>query len=278
MHRKSARSVAARVLLLILIGALFCGCAAKPEKKRPPAVRTELTKRELLNLLENNNKELRSLKSKIKVKVRTPVTRGDQYLEEGFLRIEKPQKLRLLAKKPLAAKLEIVINGATFWVHLKVFGDEELYTGKVDEPVRESDVPISPAMLIEAMGLSEVIITGEERCRLEDYYEEYVIAVHRKRDRQLVKKIYISAYDLTISRIDYFSPDGKIFAVVSLRDYTREGEFSIPATVEARWPFNQSFLRIRLKRIEVNEQLPEKLWKFKPPEGLDPVVIGASER
>ena len=277
MHERPARFLVAAALV-VLIGAFFCGCAGKPEKKRPPAVRRELTKPELLSLLENNNKELRSLKSKIKVKGRTPATRGDQYLEEGFLRIEKPQRLRLLAKKPLAVRLEIVSDGTAFWVHLKVFGDEELYTGRADEPVRESDVPISPAMLIEAMGLSEVIITGEERSRLEDYPDEYVIAVHKKDDHQLVKKIYVSAYDLTISRMDYFSPDGKIFAIVSLKDYTHMGEFSIPATVEASWPFNQSFLRIKLKKIEVNEELPEKLWRFKPPAGLDPVVIGVSER
>jgi len=261
------------VLALVVLCVLAGGCAPGP-KKDVPRVRQTATKAELLGILQRNKEELQSIKARIKVRVRTPETRGVQYLEEGFIAIGKPEKIRLRAEKLLAARIEIVSDGKTFWIYLKAPGEKRLYTGLVDESPETASLPLSPKVLIEAMGFSEFPI-GEDELYVEDLYDEYVIVILRRGGEPgVAKKVHISAYDLNISRIDYFEPDGKIFAEVFLKDYYSEGGFDLPHEIEARWPFSDSHLRITFKNYKLNEPLSGKLWKFEPPSDLEPVRIG----
>ena len=263
------RAVAAGMLLCLFLA----GCGPKP-KPQPIQERRPLTEGELISILQDNKEGLRSIKAKVAVKVRTPETRGDQFLEEGLIAIAKPDRMRLRAEKLFAARLELVSDGRIFWVYVKTPEDEKVYTGTVNSRVEESALPLSPKLLIEAMGFSEIAIGGDEEYVIEDQYGEYVVTILQRGEKLVpLKKVRISAYDWNISSIDYFEPDGKIFARVSLTHYRLEQGFNLPHTVEVSWPFSDSSLRLTFKKYTLNEVLSDKLWEFKPPRGVEPEWI-----
>ena len=130
-RRRRAAYLLFVAFITIMASIFFSGCHPGLKKEKLPKARIEATESELVEILKKNKEALKSIRASIEVKVRTPITKGEQHLEDGNLAIGKPERFRMLAEKLLAAKFDIVSDGKIFWIYVKAFDQEKLYTGDV---------------------------------------------------------------------------------------------------------------------------------------------------
>jgi hypothetical protein len=170
--------------------------------------------------------------------------------------------------------------------------DRAAPTGKVlygtfdPETLRVKDrYSIRPQDFADLMLMSEAraALNGQDICYVEEWPEYYVMNFLRPDwPNHICSKIWFERHDLTVAIHQLFAPSGELVAEARFKDY---GQYSagpdsklridMPNQVDFLWPRDRILMRAALGDIQLNRDIPAKVFDEKRFEGYPSELIEA---
>lgn len=206
---------------------------------------------------------------------------GDKPKKENFpvkVWVNPPAQIRLQGDVAFDPKAIVLgSNEREFWLAIKPKEISTYWWGEWSQTSCLEKLPISPRLLLEALGVVEV--GGGESWSLSN---EGAFDVLTKRGEQggMVEKIYIHSCNYRVWRIEYFDADGENAAITELYGYKEISEgFSIPTVIKIikrAEDDKEDSVRITLGSVKPMEFTDKQIFKRRPPRGFKHVfrIVG----
>ena len=136
--------------------------------------------------------------------------------------LQPPDRLYLQGHVGVVNKAVIVgSNDAEFWLGMRPEEISTFYWGRWEDAGNVEGLLINPRLVLEAFGIivrpDAAVDSGLWSLDNEGAYD---ILTLRNEDGDLREKVYVYACDYLVHKIEYFDPDGNLFATAKLEDYT----------------------------------------------------------
>ena len=272
LRRKAPRNDKRRIFFFGLV--VLIGCVSPPAKLPPQAPIRTLAEGEILAALDTYGQDLERLSASGTVRLRLPFEEAERSLDAS-LAASKPGRLRFSARDVFEKRMDLLSAGGEFFLLVNAPGEKKIFRGKAEEVSRRADFPLGPELIIESLGMGPIHRPDEARAIFEKYPETYVVTfvLPSESGVRLFKKVWMDRRTLRIVRMQTFLATGDIFADVFLDDFQSAGNIELARRIRIEWPFEGSFLDLKLRSLKANPALPEKLWEFQIPKGYEIVPV-----
>jgi len=215
--------------------------------------------------------------------VTTPAGRRVHFTLDGFLIFLGPRCLRFDLKSLAGTEMLFGSNDTHYWYYSRR-DDESYYCLRHDpgETLADAGIPINPAQLIDALGLTPIPLAPAspveaepiQRVVAESQQLLFVVAGADGR-RRLEKEYWVERYaPRLVRRVQFRDEHGVIVMESMLEGYEPLAEDGpwLPRAIEANWPTSGVQLRFRVSRWRALPQVGPEAPTFTPPHLLpDPI-------
>jgi len=168
-------------------------------------------------------------------------------------------------------------NESEFWLAIKPKEISSYWWGKWAEQDRFGKLPVSPKILLEALGVAAIETDEDWSLSNEGLYD---VLTKRSQDGKVIKKIYIYCCDYLVRKIEYFDSDGRVGAVAELSNYRKVcEEFSVPMIIRitrSTGNSNKDSVRITLRSVkpmEFSRKQREVIFNRPEPRGFEHAFV-----
>lgn len=252
--------------LLPIAATLLTGCAAVEHVPAgPPKV---LTVEEVREGVTSNSKKISTLKAKAKI---TFMSRDlkDPLNCTGYIRLERPKRLRIICSKLFSTIFDVVSNGSEFWLYVPK--EKKLYRGRSDQDIRYLGLRFSPNEIAGILENGEVF-QDSTVTSFEVHAEHWHIDLMNPRELTQ-HHLVVDRYNLNLVRFETYNPDGTLRMKALFDDFEDIDGCNIPERIEVYWPRRNTKLIIRLKDVRLNEELNPNIFRFTKPENVDVIRL-----
>ena len=208
--------------------------------------------------------------------VTTPEGRRVHFTLDGFLIFLGPRCLRFDLKSLAGTEMLFGSNDTHYWYYSRQ-DDESYYSRRHDpaETLADAGIPINPAQLINALGLTPIPLAPAypaeaepvQRVVAEDQ-QLLFLASDAEGRRRIDKEYWIERYaPRLVRRVQFRNADGVLIMESHLDDYRlleQDGP-RLPRVIEAQWPTSGVELRFRVARWQALPQVGPNAPTFTPP-------------
>jgi len=121
-------------------------------------------------------------------------------------------------------------NEEQFWLAIKPKDVSSYWWGKWSHQKGLSELPMSPRILLEALGMAEIEMTDNWALSNEGPYD---ILTEKTEAGTVKKKVYIYACEYLIRKIKYFDSSGELKIVTEMGNYTEvDDDFFVPEIIK----------------------------------------------
>lgn len=292
------------------LAVISCGCGGAVKKTHGnPAgqklIVKDATREELIEKYNALAKGVNTVNATVQLKA----TAGSQYsgvIDEyhevkAFLLAARPTNVRMIGQAPVIGKtiFDMASDGEAFRVSIP--SKNKFLVGAVAVE-RTSSKPIEnlrPQHLLDAILWSE--IRKQESVLFEEFNDEtgryYVLTVLRGGyQTEILRKIWFSRADLSVSRIEEFGPKGVLLSDIHYADWEPviaaqtgqnqpgantgqsaaggDATSSFPREIHIERPHDDYRLDLQVTKVALNEELPADRFKLDQPQGSELVRVG----
>ena len=252
-----------RLLTKILLVSTLTGCAAL-EGVAPPR---DYTLEEVRHHVGINSLKINTLKARVEVTVESPELESPLACR-GYLRMERPRRLRVVCSKLFSTIFDIVSNGQESWLYVP--GEKKVYTGRADQNLTSLGLNFSPNDVSGLLDFEAEL--SSKRLSFEPTPEYWTIHVLDERGLTL-SDLFVDKRTLQVSYIESFNPDGSLRMQATLGEYKDIGDCSLPRSLEIYWPAGDTNLTLNLSKVAINEGLDPKVFRLSIPQGVETVSM-----
>ena len=241
--------------------------------QRPSISVQNLSLEQIKDTLGSDNTKFTTLKAKVQITVDAPDIDSPLFCE-GYIRLQRPNKLRVIGTKLTLTVFDMLTDGETFWLYLP--SEKKVYTGRCNSihQLAKLDVNILPddiAMLLDyndALTPGAILTKDVNRIHsLETWPGLWLIHLIdlNNETATLHANLYIDRVDVNVIRYDIFDTGGNIRVQALFDDYARFDNSAIPQRIAIFWPHEDTKLTLSLTNIVANEQIDPKVFQFSKP-------------
>ena len=247
-----------------------------------PAGRIQnLSLEQIKDTLGSDNTKFTTLKARAQITVDTPDINGPLFCE-GYIRLQRPNKLRVIGTKLTLTVFDMLTAGETFWLYLP--SEKKVYTGRCNSihQLAKLDVNILPddiAMLLDyndALTPGTILTKDVNRIHsLETWPGLWLIHLIDSNNgtATLRANLYVDRVSVNVVRYDIFGTGGNIRVQALFDDYARFDNSAIPQRIAIFWPHEDTKLTLSLTDIATNEQIDPKVFQFSKPKTAEIVSL-----
>lgn len=275
-----------RLMMMAILPVALSGCNLpwhKPEVRYvDPALPMSLSRRELVDYLNSQNKGLRGWRcNTTKMTVRLP--NGLDARLSGSIACQSPQHFRLIADNVIA-QADLGSNAERCWVYVKPGAAGVMTWTHADGPLLQQvqlGVPyIDPGWLMLVLGVkplaAEDYVLGQGPA---DSRDLWLTAVERgPQGRTLRRVIKVDTINGVVREHAIYDSEKNVLVRAQLSNHKPYGGHTIPGKVKLLFPQMDSEIVLSFTKIETNPVLPSGLWKVPGGRGMEHVDIGAVVR
>ncbi len=247
-----------RVFTAVLLIFLSAGCATT----RGIVPRRTFTIEEARHYIGINSLRVNTIKAKVDVTIKSPELESPLSCQ-GYLRIERPRKLRVVCSKLFNTVFDIVSNGKEFWLYVPT--EKKIYTGVADEGLSYLGLNFSPNDIAGLLDFEEII--SKKRILFKPVPQHWELHVFDAQGAPYCK-LLIDKKTLLVSYIESFNPDGSLKMQATLGEYQTIEDCHLPRHLDIYWPKGDVHLALHLNKLAVNEKLDPKVFQISAPKGV----------
>jgi hypothetical protein len=290
-HPRSARLVTVTVLLLGT--ALSCGVKKEKITVSPAYGQAKtLSRTEILDLYHRLCREHQSLivkSASLTFSAESIQTAQREKLPsaDGILIVTRSGNLRLQIQLPMikTTALDVVAKQDRFeiWYPRK----QTLYRGKMGDerielpPMEEEPGEKAPrynlsrlrpwhitqTFFLEVPGENPAILVTQEDTAAERYYVLHILSMGAGGTPVIVQKLWLERAGLTVRKKVLFAEDGAPVSEITYQGYTDFPGGRFPADITLRRPLEGYQVQFRIKRMELDAPLQDRMFELTVPEG-----------
>lgn len=252
--------------------------------QRPSGRVQNLSLEQIKDTFRSDNTKFTTLKAKAQITVDAPDVDGPLFCE-GYVRLQRPNKLRVIGTKLTLTVFDMLTDGETFWLYLP--SEKKVYTGRCKHYVPTQSVgtsgfnilPDDIAMLLDyndALTPGAILRKDVNRIHsLETWPGLWLIHLIDLNNgtAALCANLYIDRVSVNVVRYDIFGTGGNIRAQALFDDYTRFDNSAIPQRIAIFWPHEDTRLTLSLTNIVTNEQIDPNVFRFTKPKSAEIVSL-----
>jgi len=286
------------ILLLAFIATQAAGCITikrRTEIKKdeiPPEM--ESTEEDLLASYDMQVKEVQSIQATVDL-IPSTGTRYSGVIEEyhdvpGFILAERPATVRIIGQAPVVAKniFDMVANEKEFRIYIPSKNSFLVGPTALIRPSKKPLENLRPQHIVEALFWPEFSPTANVLFEQFDFNVSryYVLTLLRQAENGkfgIARKIWYNRSDLRVSRIQIFSPGGKLDSDISYSDWEPVPSVpGAPATEQTDFardihiwrPQDDYKLEIKILKITLNDSISPDRFELTQPSGTDLIRVG----
>lgn len=255
---------------LLIAAALLAGCAAV--ERIPSAPPKVLTVQEVRQGVTSNSQKISTLKAKAKITFMSSDL-DDPLKCSGYIRLERPRKLRIICSKLFSTVFDVVSDGYEFWLYVPK--EKKLYHGRSDQDIRYLGLRFSPNEIADILENGKVF-QGGAVTSFEVHPEHWHIELINS--QELTKhRLVVDRYNVNLIRYETYNPDGTLRMKALFDDFEDVDGCYVPKRIEVYWPRGDTSLIIQLTDVSLNEGLNPDIFRFKRPENVDIIHLSRGE-
>jgi len=186
----------------------------------------------------------------------------------GHLFLAKPDRLFVHGEVLGQEVFTLGTNAERYWLWIRPKVNT-VWTG-VRGGAGEGRLVISPAALLEALGVSRIDLGPDDRARFVACPEHYVLGVERAGPsaRVLVRRVWFDPATLRPLRVDLFDDEGRPLLMAELLRYERVGATDLCTVYRARFYGDEEVdLVVRLRDVSLEKEPNARVFEYRPPPG-----------
>ncbi|HHT9134998.1 MAG TPA: LolA family protein [Candidatus Avalokitesvara rifleensis] len=247
---------------LLIVATLLIGCAAvEYVPSGPPKV---LTVQEVRDGVTSNSKKISTLKAKAKITFMSSDLK-DPLNCTGYIRLERPKRLRIICSKLFSTIFDVVSNGNEFWLYVPK--EKKLYHGRSDQDIRYLGLRFSPNEIAGILENGEVF-RDSTVTSFEVHPEHWHIELTNPQELTQ-HHLVVDRYNINLVRYETYNPDGTLRMKALFDDFEDVDGCHVPKRIEVYWPRGNTSLIIQLTDISLNEELNPDIFRFTEPENVE---------
>ncbi len=209
--------------------------------------------------------KVNTLKAKVSVTVESPELESPLSCQ-GYLRLERPRRLRIICSKVFTTIFDIASDGREFWLYIPE--EKRVYTGGSEQNLTYLGFNFSPNDVAGLLDFEETL--SSKRLLFEPEYG----VLHVFYESGLIHSdIYVDKRTLRVSHIESFNPDGRLRMRATLGKYQIIGGCSLPRRLDIHWLTGDTHLTLSLSNVIINEKLDPKVFKLSIPKGVETLRV-----
>ncbi len=194
---------------------------------------------------------------------------------QAHITYEKQGKLHVKAYKELVPNFfTLATNEGKFWFEVPRY--KTVYTGFLNTvgTHRSFDMQLNPVLLERSL-LATPLAADELAEMGTEEPPYYVITIFGRENglKMLRRKLWIDRRDLTVTRELYFSGQGIPALEVLRKNYTKDAFLSFPQDIEFQKMGEGKKVRMSLKNIPLNSDIPLEKFRYQVPAGYTLEVV-----
>jgi len=236
------------VLILVLVG---CGPGPKVPVRVCPGLGAS---QQSLSRLKLHSESAVSFRGHGHCRLSYHDAKGKQHKENFAVKLWANPPAEVYMQGDVAFNPKGIVLGSNkneFWLAIRPKEVSSYWWGRWAEQKELLTLPVSPRILLEAMGVAE--IDPEAHWSLSNQGPYDVLSSSDPKGR-LLRKIYIYCCDYLVRKIEYFDKDGKLVVLAELGSYKQVGkEFSVPGYINVSRVFDdgkKDSVRIKLSSVK----------------------------
>lgn len=214
-----------------------------------------------------NSLKVSTLKAKVEVTIESPELKSPLSCQ-GYIRLERPRKLRIVCSKLFSTIFDIVSDGQEF--RLYVPREKKVYMGRADRNLTYLGLNFSPNDVAGLLDFEETL--SSRRILFEPTLRYWKLHVFDGLGLSQ-SDFFIDKRTLQVSHIESFNTDGSLRMRAILGDYDIIKGCSLPRSLELYWLAGDTRLNLDLSTVAINEELDPKVFHFSVPKGAETIRI-----
>lgn len=291
MLNRLAKVVAVAVLVWPLVA--FPGCPRVKDTTKLPKEKVLPLKTATLEELAARLEEQAAAVESINAEAEMTPTTGSAYsgvIEEyhdarAFLLAERgsEERIRVIGQAPIVRKtvFDMVADEREFRIFLPTKNKFIVGPAKLE---RRSEKPIEnlrPQHLLEALfppapWAGTPLLLEENEFGGRRYYAVSEVVLDDAGGLRLHRKWWFERSGLELERVQRFGPQGELVADIHYADWREAAGVRYPHQIELVRPHDDYRLRLRLKKLTLNEPLEAEKFRLEKPEGAE--LVEAKEK
>ncbi len=264
VRRPAAQSGAVGLVVAILLA----GCQTPPVRKVEP-----VNLQGPAEVLAAHNAWADSIQHLwARADLRLVFTVGDGKVERhdlsGHLFLAKPDRLFVHGEVLGQEMFTLGTNAERYWLWIRPKVNT-VWTG-VRGGAGEWRLVVSPAALLEALGVSRISLGPGDRADFVTRPEHYVLSVERAgpAGRVLVRRVWFDPATLRPLRVDLFDDEGRPLLMAELMKYKRVGATDVCTVYRARFLGEEEVdLVLRLRDVNLEKEPNPRVFEYRVPPG-----------
>jgi outer membrane lipoprotein-sorting protein len=252
--------------------------------QKPSGMVQNLSLEQIKDSLGSVETKFKTLKAKAKITVDAPAINGPVFCD-GYIRLQRPNKLRVIGTKLISTVFDMITDGETFWLYLP--SEKKVYRGRYDSVsasggLVKPEVNILPNDIAMLFDYNDAITTGSIPTKdvnripiMETWPGLWLVHLVDLNDETatLRANLYIDRVDINVIRYDIFSSNGSIRVQALFDDYTQFDNYAVPQRIAIFWPDSDTRLTLSLTGIVTNERIDPKVFQFSKPKRAEMVFL-----
>jgi len=254
------RTTQLKLVLVIATISVSAGCGPRP-KEPLPICPGAVSIDQSLHSLRLHNRSATPLKANGQCRLVYHDEKGKLQKENFPIKLWVSPPHDVYMQGDVAFDPKAIILGANkteFWLTIRPDRISTYWWGKWAEQSRLANLPLSPRILLEALGVVDIQPAANYSLQNRGPYD---ILTQTDDNKSPVKKIYAHTCDYLVRKIEYCGEDGCIVAVAELENYHKIAEgFSVPRLITVTSPTDhQKNAALNSVRIELRSPKPTEL-------------------
>jgi len=256
---------------------LLAACAGCPPPK--PAPVQFLPRHQAIETVNANNRRIgpgiRCTGVTADIRFKDPEDGGHHYVLDGPLVYVKPRSLYFDLRQLGSTAIRVGSNPGEYWLWVKPRSDT-VWWGKYEllGSLEESDIPIRPDQLMEALGISELPAVpaedGSPLYRVEPEHHQLIFYGSDRLGRTLISKEYWldRRPPFLVRRVMFRDRQGRVLMSADLDEHRRpvdDPDLLMATRIRIRWPQNEGSMDLRIGRWESHLSWPADARAFQRP-------------
>lgn len=249
--------------------------------QRPSGTVQNLSLEQIRDTLGSGDTKFSTLKAKAKMAVVAPAM-DDPLSCDGYIRLQRPNRLRIIGTKLISTVFNILSDGETYWIYLP--SEKRVYTGRCNSVDRLArlGVNIFPDDIAMLLNYGDALATGAILTKdvnittvMETWPGLWLIHLVDLSNEtpKLLANLYVDRVGVNVIRYDLFGDGGNIRVQALFDDYARFDDFPVPQKIAIFWPDEDTRLTLALTNIVTNEQIDPKVFQFSKPKRAEMVFV-----
>ncbi|HHT9153944.1 MAG TPA: DUF4292 domain-containing protein, partial [Candidatus Hypogeohydataceae bacterium YC40] len=245
---------------------LVTGCASMKGVGPPRATTLEAVR----HYVGINSLKITTLKAKVDATIEYPELKSPLSCQ-GYLRLERPRRLRVVCSKLFTTIFDVVSDGREFWLYVP--SEKKVYTGRANQNLSYLGLNFSPNDVAGLLDFEDTL--SSKRLLFESTPEYYTLHVFESSSTPCgnYSELRVDKKTLQVLHIESFNTDGSLRMQADLGEYEAIGGYSLPRNMEIYWPAGDTHLTLNLTKVDINEKLDPRVFQLSVPKGAETVRI-----